>query len=205
MKRLTVYARFVIIASLIPVMYACNGSEAGNRKRDSATVAISNDTVAARYATKDTGTDEQQFRLFFEKFKSAAKANGKTQLVQMFNFPLQTLPQWTNDELKSNPVDVKSGLITVNEFPQYYGDIFTRDALKLIPLSKEDDLSEIDKTTAENYYLTLKVITDKGSTLYELEKQYTEDNGKETSFGFVFGRVNGTYKVISYFRPWPLK
>nr|WP_067057347.1 hypothetical protein [Mucilaginibacter sp. L294] len=205
MKRLT-YIRLIIIALLLPVVYACNGNATGNKKADSATTAINaKDTAAVSPIAESTGTDEQQFRLFFTKFKDAVKAGNKAQLTQMFSFPLQTLPQWTNDEVKSNPVNAKDGLITANEFPQYYGDIFTKDAVKLIPASKEDELSEIDKSTAENYYLTLKEVTDKGSTLYELEKQYTENNGKETSFGFVFGKVKGAYKVISYYRPWPLK
>jgi hypothetical protein len=123
----------------------------------------------------------------------------------MFYFPLQTLPQWTNDEVKGKLVNTNEGLITEAEFSQYINDIFTKDAIKLIHASGEDDLSEIDKTSTENYYLILKQLTDNGSTLYEFEKQYAEDNGKETSFGFVFGKVKGAYKVISYYRPWPLK
>ncbi|MET3981045.1 hypothetical protein ABIB62_003564 [Mucilaginibacter sp. UYP25] len=197
--------KYITISLLLPAVYACNGSAAGNRQADSTTDIKTKDTVSAATAARNIGNDEQQFRLFFKTFKDAVKANNKAQLVKMFSFPLQTLPQWTNDELKSNPVNINDGLITDNDFSQYYNDIFTKDALKLIPASKENDLSEIDKTTAENYYLTLKEATDKGSTLYELEKQYTEDNGKETSFGFVFGKVKGAYKVISYYRPWPLK
>jgi hypothetical protein len=204
MKQLT-YIRFVIIALILPAVYACNGNAASNQKADGAATAKPTDTTVANLVTEKGASDEQQFRLFFTKFKNAAKAKKKSQLTGMFNFPLQTLPQWTNDELKSNPVNATDGLITVTEFPQYFGDIFTKDAVKLIPASSENDLSEIDKTTTENYYLTLKQVTDKGSTLYELEKQYPEDNGKETSFGFVFGKVKGAYKVISYYRPWPLK
>ncbi|MGY4538994.1 hypothetical protein ACVW0P_003420 [Mucilaginibacter sp. UYNi724] len=205
MKQLFKYIKFITISLLLPAVYACNGSAAGNRQADSATDIKTKDTVSAATGTQNKVADEQQFRLFFKAFKDAVKANNKAQLVKMFSFPLQTLPQWTNDELKSNPVNVNDGLITGHDFSQYYNDIFTKDALKLIPASKENDLSEIDKTTAENYYLTLKEATDKGSTLYELEKQYTEGNGKETSFGFVFGKVKGAYKVISYYRPWPLK
>jgi hypothetical protein len=199
------YIRLIIITLLLPAVYACNGNVAGNKKGDSSTTTKVKDTVAVSAVVENATNDEHQFRLFFTKFKDAVKANNKTKLTTMFSFPLQTLPQWTNDELKSNPVNIQDGLVTGNEFSQYYGDDFTKDVIKLIPASKEDDLSEIDKTTAENYYLTLKEVTDKGSTLYELEKQYTEDDGKETSFGFVFGKVKGAYKVISYYRPWPLK
>jgi hypothetical protein len=118
---------------------------------------------------------------------------------------LQTLPQWTNDELKSSSVTPQEGMINQTEFLTCFDDIFTKDAVKLIAASKEDDLSEIEKNTSENYYLTLQKLTDKGSTLFELQKQYPQDNGQETSFGFVFGKIRGAYKIISYYRPWPLK
>ncbi|MDB5087085.1 MAG: hypothetical protein JWR09_1079, partial [Mucilaginibacter sp.] len=82
---------------------------------------------------------------------------------------------------------------------------FTKDVMRMIPKSREDDLSEIDSATPEDYYKTVGKVTDKGSTLYELQQQYEQDNGKETSYGFVFGKVKGQYKIISYFCPWPLK
>ncbi|GGH01306.1 hypothetical protein [Mucilaginibacter phyllosphaerae] len=204
MKQLKKHIWLILIALLLPAVYGCNGNTTSANKADTAAAAKPANDSASPVAA-DTVNNEQQFRLFFAKFKAAVKANNKAQLTQMFSFPLQTLPQWTNDELKSAPVDANSGLISQSEFTGYYNDIFTKDAVRLIPASTEDDLSEIDKTTAENYYITLKHVTDKGSILYELEKQYTEDNGKETSFGFVFGKVKGAYKVISYYRPWPLK
>ena len=92
-----------------------------------------------------------------------------------------------------------------SEYPQYANVFFSADALRLIPKSKEDDLSEIDKDTPENYYKTIAKVTDKGSKLYELQQQYVQDNGKETSYGFVFGKVRGQYKIISYYCPWPVK
>jgi len=149
--------------------------------------------------------DEQLFRNCLAKFKSVVKAKNKAAVTAFFNFPLQTLPQWTNDELKNSTVTPQEGLIKQAEFSTYFNDIFTKDAIKLIAASKEDDLSEIEKNTSENYYITLQKVTDKGSTLFELKKQYTQNNGQETSFGFVFGKVRGAYKIISYYRPWPLK
>jgi hypothetical protein len=149
--------------------------------------------------------DEQLFRNCLAKFKSAVKVKNKAAIATFFNFPLQTLPQWTNDELKNSTVTPQDGLIKQTEFSTYFNDIFTQDAIKLIATSKEDDLSEIEKNTPENYYITLQKVTDRGSTLFELQKQYTQNNGQETSFGFVFGKVRGAYKIVSYYRPWPLK
>jgi hypothetical protein len=149
--------------------------------------------------------DEQLFRQFLKRFKYAVKQKNREQLLQMISFPLQTTPQWTNEDLKSMHVDPKAGLIDRSEFLKYYDDIFSHDAVRLIPASGENDLAEIDHTSPENYYKTIRQVTDKGSSLFELQKQYTQDNGKETSFGFVFGKVGGVYKVISYYCPWPLK
>jgi len=149
--------------------------------------------------------DEQQFREFLKKFKVAVKKGDKIQLKTMFYFPLQTLPQWTAEDLKATTVNPAEGLVSITEYPKYEGTIFSKDALRLIPQSREEDLSEIDNATTENYYNTLKKATDKGSILYELQQQYEQKNGKETSYGFVFGKIKGQYKVISYFCPWPLK
>jgi hypothetical protein len=152
-----------------------------------------------------TAGDEQLFRSCLAKFKNVVKAKNKAAITALFNFPLQTLPQWTNDELKSSSVTPQEGMVNQTEFLTYFDDIFTKDAIKLIAASKEDDLSEIEKNTSENYYITLQKLTDKGSTLFELQKQYVQNNGQETSFGFVFGKIRGAYKIISYYHPWPLK
>jgi hypothetical protein len=195
------YIRLIATVILLLAAYGCESQPAG-----AASPAAKPATDSATNTVKQTAvTDEQLFRAFISKFKNAIKTQDKAQLQTLFNFPLQTNPQWSNEDLKNSRIDRKSGLINRAEFATYYNDIFTKDAIKLIPASAEDDLSEIDKTTTEDYYKTLMPVTDKGSTLYELEKQYTQDNGQETSFGFVFGKVNGTYKAISYYRPWPLK
>lgn len=201
MKQLVKFLQCIVCLVVLPIIYSCNGSALGVNKAGPTKISKPANTNAEQVKL----SDEEQFRLFLKKFKNAVKVVNRTDLITMFSFPLQTAPQWTNDELKSATIDTKYGLLTKEEFPQYFNYIFTKDAIKMIPASVENDLSEIDKTTVENYYLSLKQLTDKGSTLYELEKQYTEDNGKETSFGFVFGKVKGTYKVISYYRPWPLK
>ena len=149
--------------------------------------------------------DEQQFRQFFIAFKTAIKNNNQSAVKSMLYFPLQTQPQWSNEDMKSVTINPAARLITKEEYPKYQNVIFTKDAIRLIPQATEDNLSEIDNHTDEGYYNTLKKATDNGSTLYELQQQYVQDNGKETSYGFVFGKVQGKYKVISFFSPWPVK
>lgn len=195
------YTHIIATVLLLLVAFGCESQPAIATSPAAKPAADS----AANTAKQTTLTDEQLFRAFIVKFKNAVKAKDTAQVKALFNFPLQTSPQWSNEDLKNSRIDYKSGLITDKEFATYYQDIFTNDAIKLIPASAEDDLSEIDKTTTEDYYKKLMPVTDKGSTLYELEKQYAQDNGQETSFGFVFGKVKGSYKAISYYRPWPLK
>ncbi|QJD96554.1 hypothetical protein HH214_12035 [Mucilaginibacter robiniae] len=191
---------YIVVLFLMQTAQGCTNKQHTHVAADTSTII---DQKADINAT--SSNDEKQFRNTLVKFKSAVKVKNKVAVTAFFYFPLQTAPQWTNDELKSSNIKPQDGLIKQAEFLQYFDDIFTKDAIKLIPASKEDDLSEIDKATPENYYKMLQQVTDKGSTLYELQKQYTQDNGEETSFGFVFGKVGGIYKIISYYRPWPLK
>lgn len=181
------------IAALAPV-YRCKG---GNP------AAKAHAPVVAK--VNPAPTDEQLFRSFLKQFKATVKQKNLNQLAGMFIYPVQTSPQWTNDDLRNSANNPADGLMNKTELNKYLGDVFSKDALRLIPLSGENDLSAIDKTTPEDYYKRLAKEADKGSTLYELNIQYAQDNGRETSFGFVFGKVGGSYKILSYFRPWPLK
>ncbi len=200
---------YILVCQLMMLACATTGCKGNtSAQNQSADSIASKGQQTDRVVKTDNPTknnDEQQFRAFLKKFKTAVKTGDKTQLKTMFYFPLQTQPQWTAEDMKSTTINPAEGLVSVAEYPKYEGTIFSKDALRLIPQSREDDLSEIDNTTTENYYITLKKATDKGSTLYELQQQYAQKNGKETSFGFVFGKVKGQYKILSYFCPWPLK
>ena len=197
---------YLLIAVSVFMANGCSGNTA--TKTGDTNRADTGKRIAASKALpikKPSVGDEQQFRDFLKAFKTAVQQNNNKQLLSMLYFPLQTQPQWTNDDLTASTINPAEGLITQSEYPQYAGVIFSKDAARLIPKSKEDDLSEIDTNTDENYYKTIGKVTDKGSTLYELQQQYQQSNGKETSYGFVFGKVNGQYKVISYYCPWPVK
>jgi hypothetical protein len=199
--RVIKYLYTIALVLLLQVSYGCNS--APTKSVTTTVVKPTGNSVAS--VKPNVTNDEQQFRQFLKRFKDAVKARNKAQLMAFFNFPLQTNPQWTNEDLKNSSTDHRDGLIGQSEFATYFNDVFTNQTIKLIPAIGENDLSEIDRTTTENYYITLRQVTDKGSTLYEMQQTYAEDNGKETSFGFVFGKVGGSYKAISYYRPWPLK
>jgi len=159
----------IALLLLVQTAFGCNNKQPKNQEPAKNASAV-NKPIAVN--TKTIG-DEQLFRICLAKFKNAVKGKNKTEIKSLFNFPLQTLPQWTNDEVKNSITTPQDGMIKQTEFLTYFDDIFTKD--------------------------------DKGSTLFELQKQYAQDNGQETSFGFVFGKVRGIYKIISYYRPWPLK
>jgi hypothetical protein len=196
-------ALYLFIAAVLFTSNGCSGHST-TKKPDTASPQkkVVRDTFSATTAILN---DEQQFRAFLKSFKAAVKQNNKKQLMAMLNFPLQTLPQWTDEDLKSGSINPAEGLVTEGEYPQYAAVLFSKDAVRLIPQSKEDDLSEIDMATPENYYKTVGRVTDKDSKMYELQQQYVQSGGKETSYGFVFGKVKGQYKIISYFCPWPVK
>jgi hypothetical protein len=52
----------------------------------------------------------------------------------------------------------------------------------------------------------LKKITICKSKMYEIYFQYPEKNTQsENYFAFVFGKVNGQFKVLSTYSKWPIK
>ncbi|MFB6456730.1 hypothetical protein ACE38W_15770 [Chitinophaga sp. Hz27] len=154
----------------------------------------------------DTSTDEKQFRIVLKEFQQAVKTNNPDTIRKYLRFPLQTAMQWTNDDVKAGIVDKPGGLVSLQEFKQYYPSIFHQDVRHLIPNAGEDNLQEIDQDTPEDYYKTLRRVTDKNSHLYEVYEQYPEKNNHaETFFAFVFGKIDGEYKVIAYYAKWPVK
>ena len=49
-------------------------------------------------------------------------------------------------------------------------------------------------------------VTDAGTKMYEVHKAYPDQNSnKQRFFTFVFGKVNGSYKLIGYHRNMPVK
>lgn len=172
------------------------------------TSATGRQLSAAALAVKQSSSDpeEQKFRRFFAVFQKAVQQANPGQLATLLYFPLQTAQQWSNEDLKNMDVDKESGKVSRREFNSYHKNIFTPDVIRLLPGAKEEALSEIDAQSPEDYYKVLRQCTDKASKMYEVYMQYPEKNGTaESYFAFVFGRVNGEYKVIGYYAKWPAK
>ncbi len=172
------------------------------------TPAAGRQLAAAALAVKQSSADpeEQAFRRFFAVFQKAVQQDKPGQLEALLYFPLQTAQQWTNEDLKNMDVDKESGKVSRGEFNSYRKNIFTPDVIRLLPKAKEEELSEIDAQSPEDYYRVLRKCTDKATKMYEVYMQYPEKNGTaESYFAFVFGRVDGQYKVIGYYAKWPAK
>lgn len=192
------------------MMTACGNRQQTNGKEQVSSTSL---PVQPDSVTQTTGgtppsvsTDEQKFRTAFAAFQEAVKGNNEELVKKFIHFPLQTGKQWTNEDLRSAQIDKSAGNITASEFKEYYKNIIHAAVIRQLPRAAEDDLHEIDEKMNEDYYKTLQQGTDKDSKLYEVYQQYPEKNGSAESFyAFVFGRVEGEYKVVGYYAKWPVK
>ncbi|TDW96813.1 hypothetical protein [Dinghuibacter silviterrae] len=165
----------------------------------SATAAAPGGAPASSAVSAHSAPDETLFRQAFRHLQAAVASNDTAAIRGLLHFPLLTSPQWTNDDLRDRSADTSGGVIHATDFSRLYGSIFHRDVRRLLPKAGENSLAEIAPDTKEDYYKRLARQTDPGSHLYELYMQYSDGY-----FGFVFGRVGGTYKVISYYAKWPV-
>lgn len=166
---------------------------------DSATLVINNRAVA------DSEADRQLFQAFFEKFVQAAKKNDEAQLRRMIYFPFQTAMIWTNDDFGYGAADTTGERVWENEFHQCYPNIFYRELRKNLASYRDDELSELTDLGDADYYLRLQKLTDKGSPIFEIYEQwtFTDSTLAGNYFGFVFGKVKGNYKALSYYGKFP--
>lgn len=146
-------------------------------------------------------TDEQEFRKTLENLKGTLKQKNLKKIASLLNYPFYT----SNKEVP-NGIGVPADPISLTEFDNYKSAIFNADVMRILPLCKEDNLSEIDEKTDEVYYQSLKKLTDTGSKMYEVYMQYPESNTQaESYFSFIFGKVNGQFKILSTYAKWPVK
>lgn len=216
-KRLFIYATWLLLLA------ACGQGSHKEHPADSAGLADTSalakaDSVAGKlvqHAAKDTlpkdtaaaKADEKQFDSFFEKFQQAVRRNDEATLKGMLQFPFQTAPQWTSEDYRDKAVDKVGARVDSSEFHQYYNAIFSGDVKRLLPRMKSEDVTELEDVANNDYYATMQRLTDKGTPMYEAYSQFAQQRNpqQELFFGFVFGKVNGTYKAVSFYSRWPAK
>jgi hypothetical protein len=184
-------------------------NDSGHLVKDSASSLKDSVATPGKNAVADSAADRVLFAAFFEKFKKAAQQNKEAELGDLLYFPFQTV-QWTNDDLQDGTVDKAGGHIKRDEFHKCYPYIFYKEVRQYFGKADLDDLTEYTDLGGQDYYLTLQRLTDKGSPMFEAYVQRDPDvkPGKTTPgnyFGFVFGKVNGAYKAISYYGKWDVK
>lgn len=192
--------RILTILIVLPFLICCtteNGQVQGKEHKEQEHVL---DDAPAKKLSKHL-TDEQEFRTLFENLKNKLKKKDLNNVVSLLNFPF-----YTRHKEVSNGVGIPIDPISLAEFNTYKSAIFNADVLRVLPLCKEDNLSEIDEKTDEVYYQSLKKLTDSGSKMYEVYMQYPETSTQaESYFSFIFGRVNGKFKMLSTYAKWPVK
>ncbi len=181
---------------------ACKSKSTGNGLQANARHDTAQQTPIA-------GDDEEQFDAFLDVFFDAVKRHDQRQLEGMLYFPFQTGKIWRNDDLSSmkDPAEnERFNLVAKKEYDEYFENIFHPDVVRLLPQAEGEEIAEIAGDTNDDYYLRLKRHTDPGSKMYEVYVQFAEEGRTtESYFAFVFGKVKGKYKAISYYAKWPVK
>lgn len=209
--------RSVIYMALLLLLAACGQPGTPQTTKDTTALEKADSTasrlvrqVAVDTLPKDTAAgkaDEKLFDTFFARFQQAVRRNDEAALKGMLQFPFQTAPQWTSEDYKDQAVDKVSARVDSNEFHQYYNAIFFEDVKRLLPRMKSEDVTELEDVANNDYYHTMQRLTDKGSPMYEAYAQFAlpRDPQRELFFGFVFGKVNGVYKALSWYSRFPAK
>lgn len=186
----------------------------GTACKSKSTAGIAQDTArhdnAVQVAQQPPATgDEEQFDAFFDAFCEAVKQKDKKQLESMLFFPFQTGNIWRNDDIphmKDPAMNERFNQVAKKEYNEYFNNIFHPDVIRMLPGTEGEEIAEIAGDTEDDYYLRLKRHTDAGSKMYEVYVQYVEQHRpNESYFAFVFGKVKGQYKALSYYAKWPVK
>jgi len=192
--------RTLVVVIILPFLICCT-SENGQGQQ---TVDKNKDQKLRQSLQKPslaTLTDEQEFRKTLEDIKETLKQKNLKKIGSLLNYPF-----YTSHKEVPNGIGIPADPISLKEFDSYKSAIFSADVMRILPLCKEDNLSEIDEKTDEVYYRSLKKLTDTGSKMYEVYMQYPESNTQaESYFSFIFGKVNGQFKMLSTYAKWPVK
>lgn len=148
---------------------------------------------------------DKEFKSFYKGFQRNIEAGQIDAIRNVLQFPLQTI-YWV-DEMNSLSEEEKlDGLLDTGDFDQYQSLIFNEDVRRIIPQRSVEQVQQIDVESSGDYYKRLAGSIDAGSTLLELYCQYGEyDTVGDHYFAFVFGKVNGEYRVLSYYTDTRIK
>ncbi len=143
--------------------------------------------------------NDRGIQLFFRNFQETVKHRDTAVLKQLVHYPFRT-GYWVDGVDSFSVSEKTAGLLDRYQFSNYLSHILTPDVLRLIPGADPKRLLRIDVAASGSYYRELASRCDPDSPLYELYLSFT-NNGRVGSryFAFVFGRVNGEYKILAYY------
>lgn len=173
-----IYPR-LLFGCLCMAVLACNNSNP--QQTSSTSIPAAEDTLAqmpGSGAKSSVSTDDQLFETAFGSFKTAVWQNSEELLKGMMHFPLQT----------------SEGELSDADFHSKYKEVFNADVRNLIPKAGEGQIKEVAANNQETYYTQLRKTTDKDAKLFEVHTAQTGNH-----FVFVFGSVQGNYKVVGYY------
>ncbi|MBB6498959.1 hypothetical protein [Pedobacter cryoconitis] len=160
------------------------------------------------FLSGNIGDDDYRYALFYLNFMTVAKAKDKAKITKMIHFPFQTTRQKVKYSKKYGDYEVagaenwKGGLLNEKQFDAQYDKIFTDEILENIPETKPKEVTGMvpgNIKPTNDYYSQLQAFTDKGSNIYMVNIELPVSKRKYGYVFFAFGRVNGEYKILSYF------
>ncbi|WP_134088831.1 hypothetical protein [Olivibacter sp. XZL3] len=142
---------------------------------------------------------DKEFKSFYKGFQRNVEADRIDEIKQVMCFPFQTI-YWIDDLNTLSEEEKSDGLIDAQEFEQYRASIFNEDVKRIVAVRDAEQVQQIDVASSGDYYKRLANLIDPGSTLLELYCQYGENSTVgDDYFAFVFGKIKGEYRILSYY------
>lgn len=142
---------------------------------------------------------DKEFRSFYKGLQRNIETDRVEAITNIVHFPLQTI-YWVDELNNLSEEEKRDGLLESEDFDRYRSVIFNEDVKRIIPLRQVEQVQQIDIESSGDYYKRLAELIDPGSTLLELYCQYGEyDTVGDNYFAFVFGKVNGEYRILAYY------
>jgi len=142
---------------------------------------------------------DKEFRSFYKGFQRNLEAHNQEAITRICYFPLQTL-YWVDGVNNLSDEEKADGWIEQNDFATYDTIIFNATVREIVPQVAVDQVQQIDVAASGDYYKRLGELIDQGSTLLELYCTYGDRGALgDRYFAFIFGRVQGEYRVLAYY------
>ncbi|WP_028295780.1 hypothetical protein [Olivibacter sitiensis] len=147
---------------------------------------------------------DAELATFFHHLQDLVANDELDEIKNMIAFPLQTL-YWIDGDDSISMEEKQQGLMSEEDYEEYKNDLFYEPVWTYMPQASETEVRQINVASSGSYYKELQQKLDVNSPIYEYYRQYTLDGKVDGDFfAFVFGKVNGQYKIVGYYSKWPV-